>query len=111
MKTDKYTKSVLTIIAVCLTILTLQSIDIIPKAYASEESPNLKTEPSTSIGNNYAIVPLNSDGSIDVNVKSISSEMDVNITGISTKDELDVNIDEVGGGYVSHGGPISVEVE
>ena len=37
--------------------------------------------------------------------------MDVNISNISTTDELDVNIDEIGGGYVSHGGPIKVDVD
>ena len=106
MKTDFYTKTVLTIIALCLSILTLQNIDIIPKAYASESNKNINLDPLK----NYGLVPINADGTINVNIKS-SSEMDVNISNISTSDELDVNIDEVGGGYVSHGGPIKVDVD
>lgn len=92
MKTDFYTKLVLTIIALCLTILTLQNIEIIPKAYAS--GPNNTMIPSK----NYAQVPLNADGSIDVNIKSIN-----------TSDELDVNIDEVGGSSVYRSIPVKNE--
>ena len=58
---------------------------------------------------NYGLVPLNADGSIDVNIKSNSSTMDVNIVDISTSDELDVNIDEVGG--YSNYGIVPVEVK
>lgn len=36
MKTDTYSKVVLTIIAVCLVVLTLQQTNLIPKAYAAE---------------------------------------------------------------------------
>lgn len=107
MKTDFYTKTVLTIIALCLAILTLQNVDIIPKAHASEPNNNLGIIETKK----YGLVPLNEDGSIDVNIKSFASEMDVNISSIDTKDELDINIDEIGGGYVSYGGPISVKVE
>lgn len=91
MKTDFYTKVVLTIIAVCLTILTLQNIDIIPKAYAAGPNNNLNAMPSK----NYGLVPLNADGSIDINIKSIN-----------TTDELDVNIDEVGGSSVYRSIPV-----
>ena len=96
MKTDLYTKIVLTVIALCLTVLTLQNIDIIPKSYASEGNKNLSIEPSR----NYGLAPLNENGSIDVNLKRIN-----------TTDELDVNIDEIGGGYMSHGGPIPVTIK
>lgn len=96
MKTDLYTKIVLTVIAVCLTILTLQNINIIPKTYAAESNKNKNVFPSKT----YGLVPLNSDGTIDVN-----------ITRITTNDELDVNIDEIGGGYISNGGPIPVNIK
>lgn len=96
MKTDLYTKIVLTVIAVCLSVLTLQNIDIIPKTYASEPNKNK----NILNAKNYGLVPLNSDGTIDVN-----------ITRITTNDELDVNIDEIGGGYVSNGGPIPVNIK
>lgn len=36
MKTDTYSKVVLTIIAVCLVVLTLQQTNVIPKAHAAE---------------------------------------------------------------------------
>jgi hypothetical protein len=59
---------------------------------------------------NYGLIPLNEDGTISVKL-SANDEIDVNIVGVNTNDELDVNIDQIGGGYVSHGGPISVEVD
>ena len=37
MKFDLYTKSILTVIAICLTINVLKDFDIMPKAYANEE--------------------------------------------------------------------------
>ena len=107
MKTDLYTKVVLSIIAVCLSILTLQNIDIIPKSFASEGNKNSTGKSSIS----YGLVPLNENGTIDVNIKSSSSEIDVNLKRINTSDELDINIDEIGGGYISHGGPIPVTIK
>ncbi len=108
MKSDLYTKSILTVIAICLTINVLKDFNIFPKAYANDEP--LKTQPNKFSNINYGLIPINADGTIDVNIKS-SSEMDVNISNISTDDELDVNIDEIGGGYVSYGGPIKVDVD
>ena len=105
IKVDNYTKGVLTLIAVCLTILTLKQLDFFPKAYAGE-SIDHAVIPNA----NYGLVPLNEDGSISVKLSSYD-ELDVNIVGVNTSDELDVNIDEIGGGYVSHGGPISVEID
>jgi hypothetical protein len=91
MKTDLYTKVVLTVIAFCLTIIVLNQIEIFPKAYAGPTPTSLKTNI------NYGLVPLNADGSIDVNLKSATSTIDVDIVDISTSDELEVNIEEVGG--------------
>jgi len=76
MKIDFYTKSVLTVIAVCLTIIVLKQVDIIPNAYAESPKTNLNSNP------NYGLVPLNTDGSIDVNIKSNSSITDVNIAKV-----------------------------
>ena len=39
MKTDIYTKTVLTVIAIALTINTLQDFDLVSKVYANEISP------------------------------------------------------------------------
>ena len=105
MKVDFYTKTVLTVIAISLSSLTLQNFDLLPKAYANNLDNTLN-----GFDNHYGLVPLNEDGSITVKI-SATNELDVNIIGIDTSDELDVNIDEVGGGYISYGGPIPVEID
>ena len=84
MKTDRYLKVVLTVIAVCLVMLTLQTMNLIPKAQA--EGP-LSPVP------NYALVPLSGDGTVEVKIKSID-------------DVLDVNIQKVGGNSCYQGVPI-----
>jgi hypothetical protein len=83
MKKDSYTKMVLTVIAICLIIIVLNQMDLMPSANASS--------PSSILDNhvNYGLVPLNTDGTIDVNVKSISSDIKVK-----------VDIEEVGGWWV-----------
>jgi len=78
MKLDLYTKSILTVIAICLTINVLKDFDIMPKAYASER---LKNEPNLLPNKNYGLIPVNADGTIDVNIKT-SSTMDVNIVEV-----------------------------
>ena len=118
MKTDFYTKTILTIIAICLTINVVKEFEIIPKAHAS----NKKIETA----DNYKLVPISENNTLDVrivdidtydelnmNLKSINTydELKVNINSIDTSDELDVNIDEVGGRYISSGGPIPVKTD
>ena len=103
MKIDTFTKFVLTVIAINLTILTVKNLDLIPKAYANEPTNKVELIPN----NNYGLVPLNEDGSIDVNIKSFStsSVMDVNIEevgGYNTYGELEVKI---------KGQPIEVEID
>lgn len=93
MKVDKFTKIVLVVIAVNLTIITVKDLDIIPKAYANESTKNVEFTPNM----NYGLVPLNEDGSINVRLNSLQV--------------IDVNITEIGGGYVSYGGPVPVEIE
>ena len=85
MKTDLYTKSVLTVIAACLAIIALKEVDIIPTAQAATNFTNV----------HYGLVPLNSDGTIDVNIKSSSANVKVSIEDINTYDKLPVNIEEV----------------
>ncbi len=113
MKTDNYTKFILTIIAICLSCIVLEDINIIPKAYAE----------GTATSSNYGLVPINKDGTItvkldntneiDVNIRSIDTydKLKVDINKISTTDELNINIDEIGGSYVSSGGPIKVKIQ
>lgn len=118
MKTDKYTKTILTIIAICLTINVMKDFEIIPSAYANETG-NI---PKIPVG--YKVVPMNdvmdvrlvdinTYDELNVNLKSVDTydEVKVNIKKIETTDELDVNLDEIGGGWVSNGGPIPVKVQ
>ena len=53
--------------------------------------------------NDYALVPLNKDGSINIR---ISEEQMAEMTG-----PTDVNIAEIGGGYVAYKGPIIVRIK
>lgn len=117
MKTDRYTKTVLTIIAVCLCIVVLKDIALFPKAHAGDPVT------ATPFSTNYGLVPLNEDGSItvklsnteqlDVNIKNIDTydELRVDLRNINTDDELDINIDEIGGGWINNGGPIKVKIQ
>ena len=69
MKSIKYLNGVLTVIAICLVLITLTISGLLPKSFASDK-PTLNEK-------KYISVPLNADGSI--NVKVINSTMDVNI--------------------------------
>ena len=69
MKTDTYTKFMLTVIAICLVAIVLSNGNFITPAHAKPD-------------NGYALVPVNADGS--VNVKIISNQnvtQDVVIVG------------------------------
>ena len=93
MKLDLYTKSVLTVIAICLTINVFKDFDIMPTAYAGEIKPNNENKLNLLPNKNYGLIPVNADGTIDVNIKS-SSEMKVDISTISTWDKMRVIIKE-----------------
>lgn len=62
MQIDTFTKIILTVIAINLTILTAQSLDLIPELRANE--PTAHTGLNTLAG--YGLVPVNSDGTISV---------------------------------------------
>jgi hypothetical protein len=68
MKVDLYTKSVLTVIAVCLVILTLQTLQLVPKTYAAPAS-------ATAAFNNE--IRPNYDGSINVRVIAMESAVKI----------------------------------
>ena len=106
MKTDKFTKIVLAVIAVNLTILTVKNLDIIPKAYANKPSNNVEFTPNL----NYGLVPLNEDGSINVRLSS-SDQIDVNITDISTSDKLNVHLKSSDSYSLNYAGPIDVKMD
>lgn len=63
MKTDLYTKTLLTIIAICLSVIVVNQSGIIPGAYA-------ETRKEFEGNVNYGLVPLNDDGSINVRISS-----------------------------------------
>lgn len=87
MKIDLYTKSILTIIAVCLVALVINQLNIIPSAYAAE---NTKPDQPTKT---YGMVPLNGDGTIDVNIKSIAYSVSNNLPVVIKKYDADETID------------------
>lgn len=102
MKTDSYTKAVLTVIALCLLLLTVQNLQLFPTARANPEHT------ANSFNSHYLPVPLNADGSISV--KLIPAEdINVRIKGISTSDELNINLEKIGGSYIY--GSIPVELK
>ncbi|MBT0608411.1 hypothetical protein [Aequorivita echinoideorum] len=118
MKTDNYTKIILTVIAICLTINVVKEFNVIPSAYATVP------EPANAIPKGYKLVPatdvldvrlvdINTYDELNVNLKKVSTydEVRVNLKKIETTDELDVNLDEIGGGWVSNGGPVPVKVQ
>jgi hypothetical protein len=74
MKTDLYTKTVLTIIAACLVVLVLKQVRLIPEAVAA--APALP-----AAGRSYGLVPVNPDGSVTVRFQTREA-MPVNIIGI-----------------------------
>ncbi len=73
MKTDWYLKTILTVIALALTVLVLQNMDVITQVKA----------------NNKANLP--------------NEVIEVKVVDWQVRNNVNVNIDEVGGWYVSNG--------
>ena len=118
MKTDTYTKTILTVIAVCLTINVAKDFDIIPSAYANGN------EKVSHIPEGHKIVPenqvmdvrlvnINTSDKLNVSLKGIDTydELKVNINKIETKDLLNINFHSLGGSWLSSGGPLPVKVQ
>lgn len=126
MKIDLYTKVLLTIIAASLLLLTANQLQLFPTVHASDTSTSFSLP-------NYGLVPLNEDGSVKISMETMDVRIvDINtydvlavsikdidtyetlpieLKKISCNDELDVNIDEIGGSYISMGGPIPVKIK
>jgi len=99
MKTDLYTKTILTVIAGALAILALQNTDLFPKANASKTSRV------------FATVPVNPDGSINV---KFAETMKVNVAEVGGSyiyGALPINIKELSGSSISssYGIPVNIE--
>jgi hypothetical protein len=104
----KYLHAVLTVIAVCLVLITFAVTGVIPMAHARESNPR------------FISVPVNADGSINVRLVK-GQTMDVNIEEINgssvwgsslpitSSSGLDVNIKEINGRSTSY--PLNVRVE
>lgn len=98
MKTDLYSKTVLTVIAIALVALVFKNSTIVNEAKADQ--PNF---------NKFVSVPINADGSI--NVKMVS-DMDVNIHSIggsSVYGALPINLKEIGGNSFYGSLPINIK--
>ena len=130
MKTDLYTKTILTIIAITLTFTVLKDYQLIPSAFAnsneiesvsrshiSEEITDFEKYRLVKMSDvntmDVRIVDITTYDELNVNIKSIDSydELKVNIKSIETSDELDINIDEVGGRGIYNGNAIPVKIE
>lgn len=114
MKTDLYTKTLLTIIAVCLSVNVVQQLDIIPMAHAADNTNSIGSDfPVLTETIDVRIVDIYTSDELNVNLKSVDTydEVKVSIKSIDTSDELDVNIDEVGGSWVNSGSPIPVTIK
>src|SRR5437588_10866134 len=99
MKTDLYTKVVLTLIAGALTIIAFQNAEFFPKANASR------------INSGFMSVPLNPDGSINV---KFTETMKVNIAEVGgnyINGTLPINMKEISGSSISgsYGLPVNIQ--
>ncbi len=99
MKTDAYTKTVLTIIAAALIFIASQQAELFPKANASK------------INSGFVSVPLNPDGSINI---KFSETMKVNIAEVGgnyVNSTLPMNVKEINGSsiYGSYGLPVNIQ--
>ncbi len=86
MKNNLYLNIVMGIIALNLTIISLDILSVFPSLKASNSYPDLKPE--------YGIVPLNEEGSIKIDL-SQSGTLDVRIVDINTYDMLKVNLADI----------------
>lgn len=82
MKHIKYLNAVLTVIAICLILITSAVLGLFPTATAKEQNRN------------YATVPVNADGTISVKVVK-GETINVNLEEVGGRDakgSIDVNV-------------------
>jgi hypothetical protein len=60
---------------------------------------------------NYAVVPINADGSIDVRIVGSTEVIDVDIEKISTDEKLDVHLKSAETYSLNYAGPIEVKIK
>lgn len=89
--------SLLAIISLCAIGIVAQNQIIIHKLSQDKVETPLVRQASFKSGQNLIAIPLNADGSIDVNVRSVSETVDVNIEevgGYNTYGKVPVRIKE-----------------
>ncbi len=99
MKTDLYTKTILSIIAGALTLIAFQNVDFFPKANASK------------INTGFISVPVNPDGSINVKMMDNMKVDIAAIGGSSIYGTLPMNVKEINGSSISgnYGLPVNIQ--
>ncbi len=112
-----YQNTVLTLILVCLVVLVFQNQNPTSSYYGaanSKANPNSQvvlTNYATHNLSSFALVPVNKNGSIDVNVREVSDVIDVNIEDISTYDKLNVHLKSTDSYSLRSAGPLEVEID
>ena len=97
MKTDLYTKTVLTAIAGALIVIAFQNTDLVPQANASK-TPG------------FISVPVNADGSINVKMMENMKVDIAAIGGSSVYGAIPVNMKEISGSSISSNGmPVNIQ--
>lgn len=98
MKTDLYTKIVLSVIAGALSAIAFQNANVVTTANASKTTPG------------FLNVPVNPDGSINVKMMENMKVDIAAIGGSSIYGALPMNLKEVSGSSVSsYGLPVNIE--
>jgi len=91
MKTDTYTKIVLTIIAVCLMVISFNILDIFPKAYAQTSNAPVRVEVVGISGSIFNSLPVRVEA-----VNSSTRPLPVKIEDVnSSTRSLRVRIEDV----------------
>ena len=98
MKTDFYTKTILTIIAGALTIIAFQNMDF------------TKANAAKSISG-FATIPVNADGSINVKFSETMKVDVAEVGGNYIYGAMPINLKEISGSSInsSYGIPVNIE--
>jgi len=105
----QYRDVLLTILVVVLIVNVLQNQLLLNQLTETRKKEAEKVSNFTQYNanpQNFAVLPVNPDGSLNIRIKGFSERMEVDIARISTFDELDVNLDDV-----SSSATLNVDIE